>query len=544
MSKNIKSILIAAAAALLCCSCSDFLTTPPVDSLSSDGFYSTPGQIEQGIYGVYSDLRYVTEYEYLYLSENRSDNVWSNPVTNGLRENIEVALFRAATDNWIFNSTWNTWYALIFNANTVLSKIESVEFSSEAMKKQFTGELKFLRGWAYFELARVFGNVPAITEPIAVSAVKQVKQSSASDIINNVVLPDLKDAYSLLPMQSAIVDATGTALAASYGRADKVAAAAMLARVYMTLYGNPFKDSSAKAEAKKYLDEVLGYTNQYWAPDIAAWKKQFLPTQYNTYTIFAIQHRDGTGNTAIFSTSKALTSKYTTIRIFGYDCYVEKTLAYEFEKVFSNGKRDARGVGYTFEEEYEEWEGTPAYKSSTGTFKDDGGIERTANEGDIIIKFLPTLQKLAESGVSFDETAMATTQYYNWPVNHPVLRIEDIMLMRAELCVEDGDIPTAMGYVNKIRERALCDPESTSCSAADALKFIKRERRLELFGEGVRWFDEIRYGEWQQDAINKFNRYTNSGQDVANIKDGRYLSPIPSPQLQAVPGLYTQNPDW
>lgn len=64
-------------------------------------------------------------------------------------------------------------------------------------------------------------------------------------------------------------------------------------------------------------------------------------------------------------------------------------------------------------------------------------------------------------------------------------------------------------------------------------------------GEGIRWFDLIRWGEWKSSIVSMFNRYNNpEGTDIGNVKDGRYLCPIPLSQMQARPGLYTQNADY
>ena len=59
-----------------------------------------------------------------------------------------------------------------------------------------------------------------------------------------------------------------------------------------------------------------------------------------------------------------------------------------------------------------------------------------------------------------------------------------------KMFAEDGDYTGAMSYVNKIRERAGMD-QPTANSKEEAMKYIKRERRLELLGEGVRWFDDF-----------------------------------------------------
>lgn len=538
---KLKHILYAGLALLSMNACSDDLNQPPVDQLASDGFYQTAAQANQGVLGVYVKLRNITNDEYLLLSEVRSDNMWADPVVNGANEYQENCMFRSTSESSCFETVWNEWYAVIYNANVALQKIPNTTFSDESVKNQFLGELHFLRGWAYFELARLYGNIPVILEPLSVSAANAVGQTSAQEVINDVVIPELEAALSL-PTPSKIVDASGSAVPTE-GRANCVAAQAMLARVYMTLAGYPFNDSSAEAKAKTYLTQVLANKSDYWASNITEWRKQWTPDYANKYSIFAIQHRTGgTGNPAIFQFSKAFPPTYTSIRIFGNALYVEKTLRYELDKVYSSGEKDLRGEGYSILDGYEA-EGsawpkvTPVLENVTVD-----GVTTQVNSQAFYYKFIPTQRKLAELGMSLDESKMK--DYYDWPVNFPVLRIEDMMLLYAEVLANEGNISGALEQVNAIRERAGCDPVSAS-DKSTAMKYIQRERRIELMAEGVRWFDEIRYGTWQQDIKDMFDRYNNpTGTNKDQVTSGRYLCPIPLNQLNIIPGLYQQNADW
>ena len=535
---KIRHILFAGLAMLTFSACSTDLNQPPVDQLASDGFYKTAAQANQGVLGVYSKLRNLTNDEFLLLSEVRSDNMWANPVENAANEYQSNCMFRSTAESGCFESVWNQWYALIYNANLALQKIPNTTFTDENIKNQFLGEVHFLRGWAYFELARLYGNVPMILEPLSVSAANGVKQTPALEIINNVVIPDLEEALKL-PAPDKIVNATGTAVPEE-GRANCVAAQAMLARVYMTLAGFPFNDASAKAKAKTYLTQVLANKSKYWAPNITEWRKQWTPDYANKYSIFAIQHRTGgTGNPAIFQFSRAYPPSFTSIRIFGNALFVEKTLRAEFDKVYSNGEKDHRGEGYSFLDGYEA-EGS-AWPLVTPVMEDvtvDGVTTQTNTEA-FFYKYIPTKRKLAELGMSLDESTLK--DYYDWPVNFPVLRIEDMMLLYAEILADEGSFDEAMKQVNEIRERAGCDPVSAN-DKDTAMKYIQRERRIELMGEGVRWFDEIRYGTWQKDIQNMFDRYNNPvGTNKELVSEGRYLCPIPTNQINIVPGLYEQN---
>lgn len=119
---------------------------------------------------------------------------------------------------------------------------------------------------------------------------KKVPQSSAREVLDNIVVPDLINAQTMLPLKENMVSANGTSIVLQ-GRADKMAAEAMLARVYMTLAGFPYYDSDAKILAKKQLEIVLNYSksnqNKYWAPTLDEWRKQWMPSTdyYNKYSI-------------------------------------------------------------------------------------------------------------------------------------------------------------------------------------------------------------------------------------------------------------------
>ena len=537
MSK-LRNIIWMGAFTLACASCSDeYMNTPPAHLVSSESFYKTASQVDQAVVGLYADMQLVDYNGYHFMSECRSDNYWVDPQPNALREYSEIGSFRATWTLTTFNDLWNLLYKTIYDSNILLSKIDGAEFKSESMKNQFTGEARFMRGWAYLELARFFGNVPIINRPVTPSESKSIGQSTPREVFDQMVIPDLTEAAKLLPVKKSLVDANSKSVAAS-GRADKVAAQDMLARAYMTLAGYPFNDASAKANAKTVLQEVLAKESSYFAPNMTEWKKQWMPSSdyYNKYTIFAVQHRlKENNNYVVFNSTPELAPSRTSIRMMGNSIWVEKSLAYEFEK---NNHADQRGLGTCTLEDQAAETNYAGYANETGTYTDENGVSHDVLLRTICQKWVPTKEKLAAVGMSFDEGTL--TNYYDWPTNFPVLRMEDMMLLYAEILADEGDITGAMSYVNKIRARAGVD-QPTASSKEEAMKYIKRERRLELLGEGVRWFDEIRYGEWKTDTENMFNRYNNpQGTSLDFLKN--YLYPIPQNQYNAVQsGLYKQN---
>lgn len=551
--KQLNIFLFAGLLAGMSVSCDSYLDTPPVDDIPTEGFYQTLAQADQGIIGIYSDLNGAFTNEYWYLSESRSDEMWIDPTKiNAYRAYFEATTFKAANDYDVIDDVWNMWYKVIYDANTAIEKLSSNDYGNEDVQKQFLNEAYFLRGWAYFELTRIFGNVPLIEKPMTNAEVKTIAQSKPIDILKNRVIPDLQAAENL-PYTEGLKDGNNKTASASVGRADKLAAKCMLARVYMTLKGYPYNDNSYKESAKALLKEIVtdSHAIAKFAPNMDEWRKQWIPSDsyYNKYSIFAIQYRaGGSGTDAIYNMCDNLPTAMLKNNTGGGGICVEKSLMYEFEKVYNN-KTDGRGfetdgdhtkyfsvlIGYDSDDS-----SVSPYMSPRGSVTLDDGTTAEVYTGAYIYKYIPTKPKIADLGLNIDvETSMKNTR--DWGVNFPVIRVEDMQLLYAELLVEDGDISTAMGYVNAIRNRAWCEPVPTSgISKEQALNYIKRERKIEFLGEGIRWFDEVRYGTWKTDTEKKFDRY-NYPEYKSNVKDGRYLYPIPLNQLNAAPGLYQQN---
>lgn len=181
----------------------------------------------------------------------------------------------------------------------------------------------------------------------------------------------------------------------------------------------------------------------------------------------------------------------------------------------------------------------PAYANATEPLELPDGSVVDVYVNTMIQKFLPTKRKIAALGMSIDaEGSMLNDD--DWGVNLPIIRLEDVMLMYAEI-LATKDVSGAMAIVNKIRERAGCTAE-TATNSAEALAFVKRERSIEFLGEGIRWFDIVRWDEWQTAVTDAFDRYNNpEGTNQNNVRAGRHLFPIPLGQMSVSPGFYMQN---
>jgi starch-binding outer membrane protein, SusD/RagB family len=148
---------------------------------------------------------------------------------------------------------------------------------------------------------------------------------------------------------------------------------------------------------------------------------------------------------------------------------------------------------------------------------------------------------LTANGIPFSKKLVKTSNTIaDGGSNFVVLRLADVFLMMAECFAQQNDFINANLYVNKIKTRAGI-PTINLSSQELLLNEIARERRLELVGEGHRWFDLIRTGK----AISVMTAYfiNNQGYSTAQIKENNLLMPVPQGQINTDPAI-KQNPGY
>lgn len=196
--KNIKYFLIVALA-LSVTSCKKYLETTPVNAVSDLDPITDKTSAETALRGVYRQLASANYYGETYVTLGYFPSADIKNLTTGGAANLVNINFRS--DEVLFNSAWNAIYNTINRANHVISKIGDVDDPqlTQALKDKYTGETKFIRALAYFDLARAWGGVQLILEP-TVDLVKrpQIKRSTLDQTYDQ-VLKDLQDAEQLLP---------------------------------------------------------------------------------------------------------------------------------------------------------------------------------------------------------------------------------------------------------------------------------------------------------------------------------------------------------
>ncbi|WP_294279510.1 RagB/SusD family nutrient uptake outer membrane protein [uncultured Chryseobacterium sp.] len=466
-----KKILTPVVILLLLQSCSsDLLNTSPEATKVTSQFYTDASQIEQGINAVYGTLQYTGQYQQamLVIGEIPSDNTYDEVPANDSFTYGEFDFFTIQPNNSLIASTWKDHYIGIQQANIILNRIDAIQDMAQATKSSRIGEMKFLRALMYFNLVRVFGDVPLVTkETTNVNDYFGQGRTPVSEVYA-FIEKELKEAIPLLP-----------AATTQKGRVTKAAAMGILGKVLIT--ENKYTD------ALPYLSQIegLGYS---LLSDVS--KIFDVTNKNNAEIIFDVQFASGINGNSEGSPVFQLFSPSGTVA-------------------------GAKGHNLPTKEIYNLYTGDDQRKSAY--------IGLTSNGIPYTKKIVKTSNVIADGGS-----------------NIVVLRLADVYLMIAECYAKANDLSNANVYLNKIKSRAgIASVNLVSQQAL--LAEIDKERRLELVGEGHRWFDLVRTGKAVQVMTQHFA--STPGYSTATIDQHNLLMPVPQGQINTDPAI-KQNPGY
>ena len=516
-------------------SCSDWLEVEPVDTRTTNYYYKTPKEMEQALMGIYNGLLPVSEYSLL-MSELRSDNVWCGEYTGAQRDYLAISTY---DPNLAITSTisgaWEELYRIVYRTNVFLSKVDGVTFIIEGTKEQMIGEARFLRALAYFDLVRYFGRIPLTLSPLTITEAMSVPQSEAHEIYEKAIIPDLE--YAITSLNDAPTDYLGKAT--STGRATLQAAQSLLGKVYLTMAGYPLYDESKKELAKDLFEKVIDYADakkKFWAKNADEWKRIWISDNDNKYHIFEIQYiaAKDYGNPMAGICTPKLPSQYTAVQLAGWSMGC------------ADGLEELQGEEKDAEEQYLDVRCLATIDTTKFVNKDNPNQITRYSGDDFFIKFMEHKIKRQELGYSDIDGQIIDRTYF--PINYPLIRLEDVMLMYAEIV---GPTDRGIDMVDRIRTRAGLSELSDAEKVPDKFqKCIEKERRKELAFEGIRWHDLVRHNNLQA-VKDKFMHYATDSegnitrplvaQYADRVKEGTYLYPIPDTQMKVKEGLYEQN---
>ncbi|WP_194768242.1 RagB/SusD family nutrient uptake outer membrane protein [Tamlana sp. I1] len=447
-------------------SCSEeFLAVEPKGTPLEDNYYKDADQAYSGLIAVYDVLgKYSRGFENMITFFNAgSDDFFAagGGATDGA--GIHAIDDYSIDETTIPNSYWNDYYAGIFRANVLLEKLPNVPMDA-ALKARFTAETKALRAFYYFELVRMFGNVPLILAPIPPSDIYNLMQATPAETYAQIEM-DLKEAEPGLPMQI-------TNLADEAGRFSQGSVKALLGKVY--LYQG--KNSEAAAEFAA-VNGTPGTTSAYGyklVDDFASlWD---INNKFNSEAIIEISHTDKSN--ADWGWWGAGNDEGNTV------CIMVGPRGY----VRPDGSTAPDYVsGWSFntvtQNLYDTMKGDPRFDATIldmKALKDAGEADWAPNYQDtgyFLKKFMPLNSETSTGGGA---TAL------NYKQDTYAIRLADTYLMEAEALGGSG--ARAQALLDAVRARVGLPSTPVSMQA------IAKERRIELAGEGHRWFDLVRTG--------------------------------------------------
>jgi len=472
--------------------CENFLDISPQYTQDAENFFETPEDYERALIGAYDLLQ--SSFLTVWIGEIASDNSIAGGEsvtdTEGLHE-IDNMSHDAVNQELRNIFRWN--YAGITRANYILENKDNIEFEG---KDAILAQARFLRAYFYFQLVKYFGDVPLVVDRRLGSAeVREIPRTPAADVYAQIE-SDLRSAADVLDWASM-----------EKGRVTKGAALSLLGKVL--LYQNNFTDAST------VLDRVI-QEGPYQLFDSFP-SLFFVENENSSESVFSVEYTGAEGGS--------------------YECLIclEGNAAPGFHGIRQyNGPVYGDGNSYNMptQDLYDAFEA--------------GDIRREATLLDIdaFIAGLPN-----PSGITYAKGAGGHTGYYNnkyikrqgeiglpdndltSPVNYRVIRYADVLLMAAESfnrkpSPDDGK---ALMYVNEVRDRVDMNP--LSASGTELTELIWKERRLELSGEGHRFFDLVRTGK--------------AAEEIEGFQTGKHeLFPIPQIEIDLAGGNWKQNNNY
>uniref|UniRef100_F4CB92 RagB/SusD domain-containing protein n=1 Tax=Sphingobacterium sp. (strain 21) TaxID=743722 RepID=F4CB92_SPHS2 len=570
------------------CSCKkDLLDTSPYSSVSSTTMWTTDNLTDLGVAGVYNALRLkmghsglVSPYE-LYQMDRFSftgQGRWDEPLLTGT----------ITAGDPLFLNIWQMMYEGIQRANDGIKNIPQKSPSSTEKKARYIAECKFLRAYFYFRLNQVYKGVPIYLEPF--TATEAVKPRNTEEEVWDQVLADLSDCINepQLPERYATGDG-------NYGHVTKAAAYALRGKIYLyktdwalaaadfqkvkdaghTLFADYkalFKEANEQSSEMIFSIQnrsEFGYGNNFqlfcgWPSAYTRGWNYYMPSPH---LVDLYENRDGSK----FSWD-AVIPGYTKLSVNEREVFFLRDNLTESEKAAAalrgakmelylpQGNEERIKAAYdnrdprlqanivtpyaTFRGAYN-FTNVESIQHMRWPFRAQAPIDGDI-QSDTQINFFYFYRKFVAEGV----TELVDRNF--GPIDFPILRYADVLLMWAEALNEQGLLSEAVEKVNEVRARAgvallNSNTATTVTGQEDLRERIRNERRVEFPNEGINYFDELRWATWKEKVFQVGNgRKQIWGANVSDYSykgDHLYTWPIPSNEIQMNPNL-KQNPGW
>ena len=484
----------------------------------------------------------------------------------------------------VTDALWKGCYGLSARANNAERHIQAMNNLSTETKNNAIGELKFLRGFAYFLMVRAYGQLPIQPEE-ATTEYNQPRQPVAD--VYDYIAKNLEEAASLMYKNT---DARYQA-----GHASAGSAAGLLAKVYATQAsaampagteiivrtGHPYDGPSdnrtyAPLQSKTFQKTAVSGYEQMDAMALyqkaADWAKRVIDGQYGSYDLLAYDQlwKKANSNASEFMFSLCTVNGDATYKVSvhsQYEGYMTEQgsdfiqeggwvgcTRHWYDLFDHDDYRITKGVKHR-------WRAKTQRESNSGFYYPQSNEYSILATGyDLLGNYVAAPTGIYSDGVSYyysqDAQCLAFTTKYmdvtnnainNADANFPFLRYADVLLIYAEAQNELNQSGEAIDYLNKVRARSNATLASqTGAGALDSQTKLRsaiiEERAKELACEADRRWDIIRWGIYL-DAMNAIG-----GSDDAGVLKTRQqrnlLFPIPQPELNTNKAITENNPGW
>lgn len=517
-SKNIVLLLVAPGLLLVTACKKSFLNITPPNQVSSQSVNTLAG-LQDILNNCYEQMVDANGHFYpwfeLVNEDVRSDNSFDGQTDNNSNEAVTQC------DNFTDNATttegrgWQELYGMIGTCNLlvdVAAKPSPDAKLTDSARNQMVGAAKFLRALHYFNLVKAYGPVVLTLHTYSTDTSVRIARSPLADCYKQIVT-DLTDAIAALPM-------TYPNAVNQHTRATKPAAQALLARVYAQ--EGDYND--CLATCNDVLPPLYGGTGTGNYSLVANFADLFddAKSTNTTESFFEIQHVGGTNApTRNFATWLIAPSDYNLTIPDPFTKFVTPTQDLVNDYRSSGDSMRLHGV-MVFENDSTVF--TP------GRIFFDNPNHYPTNATAQIPYFITRGQHV--QGGSYAAGGSQSVI---------VLRLADVILLKAEALNNTNNTAAAIPLVNAIRARVNL-PAITVTSQTDVALAILHERRLEFAGQGYRWSDLRRFGaQYTIDLMNNFTDYL--GNKLYNITADNLLYAIPIDELNSNPAC-TQNPGY
>lgn len=542
-----KKIFLAACAALALCSCSDFLEETPVGELTPDqaqdiknieglvvsAYSILDGQMDDASSGLNSGC---SNWQF---GDVISDDAYKGGGGTGDQNPIHLMeIFHIDPTIQDYNRKWLALYEGVNRCNQAIRLLRQSEYDKKDVR---IAEMRFLRAHFYFNLKLIYNRIPyfdeTVSDPSAYASLSN--KEFTSDQLWEKILADFKAAYDVLP---------GTQSDAA--RPCKMTACAYLAKVYLF--------QGKWAECAKAADEVIGSTKYQLLPNF---RDLFLPENDNcSEIVFCVQAsiNDGSPNNYNGNPGDRLLPPGGPYPNYGF-LRPSQNLVNAF-------KTDANGLPLADGKDISATDNVDTRLDHTVArpgimFLDMQPYDWTPREATVYGPYSPKKRLVSKNSNYY----LAIWPYVN-ALNFYIIRYSDVLLWRAEAAIEMNDLPTALKYINEVRERAMNSqtvktPDGSTNAANyriglypsfsgkdEATKALRTERRLEFALEGERFFDLVRWGV-ASDVLNNYftqeKTFRSHLQNAKFIKGVHEYGPIPQAVMDlAKEGVMDQNPGY